>query len=503
MKSSGILLHITSLPGKYGVGSFAEVDKFVSFMKAAKQHYWQILPATPVDCVNSPYASASAFAGNYLFIDIEDLVRRGWLEPEDLEGKAIKGIDYQYARSFKDEMLKKAFQNFDKQLSTVQYEEFVSENSNWLEDYALFSALKEHFSDACWQDWPEDIRFREADAVARYKDLLRDKRRYYKFVQYVFYTQWEDMRKKLRDADIRLIGDIPIYVAYDSADVWSNPKQFQLNEQRRPTWVAGVPPDYFSADGQLWGNPLYNWQAMKKDNFSWWCSRIAHCAKMYDVVRIDHFRAFDSYYAIKYGETTARKGEWNKGVGMALLGLIREKFPDLEIIAEDLGDIPPSVIKLRDEAGLPGMKIFQFAFDGNPDNAFLPHCYPELCIGYIGTHDNDTLMGWWESLDEDTRKTVIDYIKPQDGEAFNRAVIRKMMESKANLVIFCMQDVAGQSGKYRMNLPGATGGWSYMASDACFSGANASMLSQLTEMTNRTGFATLDKSTQTEGAENE
>lgn len=492
MKSSGILLHLSSLPGRYGVGSFAEADKFIDFMKAARQRYWQILPVTPTDDAHSPYASVSAFAGNKLFIDVEQLEDDGLLSQEDLsQFPRIKGNDYAYAQQAKDTLLEKAYRKFEKDFAPQDYVLFTESNKWWLDDYALFRALKKHFGGAGWQDWPEDIRFRTDKAMSSYSELLADLVGLEKFVQYIFYKQWKVFRQKLSDAEIKLIGDVPIYVAYDSADVWANSGQFELDAQRRPSWVAGVPPDYFSEDGQLWGNPLYNWQEMKKDNYSWWLKRIGHCAEMFDVIRIDHFRAFDSYYAIKYGEKTARNGVWRKGVGMSLLGLIRKTYPQLEIIAEDLGDIPQSVYKLRDDCGLPGMKIFQFAFDGNPDNQFLPHRYPELCIGYIGTHDNDTLLGWWESLDKDTQQKVLDYLKPEEGESVNHAMIRRLMQSKANLVIVCMQDIAGQSGKYRMNLPGVTGGWSYMASDDCFSNANAVMMAELTRLTDRTGLATL------------
>ena len=374
MRSSGILLHITSLPSSMGVGTLAETDKFIKFLKAAKQEYWQILPITPTDFVNSPYASPSAFAGNTLLINVDELGKQGLVSEETLaNAKTCKGNDYGYAIWHKDIILREAFNNFIKNDPPKDYFEFCKQNDYWLNDYALFCALKKHFDGKSWLEWDdEDARMRKSSAMLKYSEELCDEINYVIFTQYIFFKQWSKLRKKLKKNNIKLVGDIPIYVAYDSADVWAHPELFQLTEDRRPSWVAGVPPDYFSADGQLWGNPLYDWTAMKDSNYDWWARRVAKCAELFDVLRIDHFRAFDSYYCIKYGEKTARNGHWAKGIGYEFLKFIQDANPTLTIIAEDLGDIPQSVLQLRDKCGLAGMKVVQFAYDGNPSNLFLP-----------------------------------------------------------------------------------------------------------------------------------
>ena len=481
MKSSGILLHITSLPTSSGVGTLADVDKFIEFLRESKQSYWQILPVTPTDYVNSPYASPSAFAGNTLFIDADELARDGLVSEETLlNSKHARGNDYGYAIYHKEIILREAFANFIRYNPPKDFDSFCHDNRYWLDDYALFCALKKHFNGKSWLEWDEDARMRVSDTLKFYRNKLSDEIDYVVFCQYVFFKQWTAFRAKLANAGIQLIGDIPIYVSYDSSDVWAHPELFQLTKDRRPSFVAGVPPDYFSEDGQLWGNPLYNWAEMKKDNFDWWMRRVGRCAELFDVVRIDHFRAFDSYYAIKYGESTARKGRWKKGVGYGFLKRILDGFPSLTVIAEDLGDIPQSVLELRKKCGLAGMKVVQFAYDGNRDNPFLPQNYEEHCVAYLGTHDNDTTVGWWNSLNEQARHTVLAISGIESGEHISRALIKQLAESNAELVVYSMQDIAEDDAESRMNIPGKLGCWKYMAKRGDFSHANARWLENLT-----------------------
>lgn len=487
MRTSGILLHITSLPSACGVGTLADTDRFIEFLRESKQEYWQLLPVTPTDFVNSPYASPSAFAGNTLLIDLDELVRDGLLSEETLaECKSCRGNDYGFAIPHKEKALREAFGNFVRFNPPADYADFCRDNEYWLGDYALFCALKKRFDGKSWMEWgDEDVRMRKPAALQRYADILSDETDFVVFCQYVFYRQWGTFRKKLADNGIKLIGDIPIYVAYDSADVWAHSELFELTEDRRPSWVAGVPPDYFSEDGQLWGNPLYDWDEMKKDGYDWWLRRVAKCAGLFDVLRIDHFRAFDSYYAIKYGEKTARNGHWCKGVGYEFLNRLQQSVPQLTIIAEDLGDIPQSVLDLRDKCGLAGMKIVQFAFDGDPNNSFLPQNYPEHCVAYLGTHDNDTTVGWWNSLDEKQQKTVLKLADLPDGNRIALKLIQRLAESRAELVVYSMQDLAENDTEHRMNIPGTLGCWKYMASRGDFCAANAKWLANLTTLTKR------------------
>ena len=486
MRSSGILLHITSLPCASGVGTLAEVDRFIEFLRESKQKYWQILPITPTDFVNSPYASPSAFAGNTLLIDSDELAELGLVSDETLaRSKNARGNDYGYAIHHKELILREAFASFIRDLPPREYVDFCNDNAYWLNDYALFCALKKHFQGKSWLEWDDEgARMRRAETLEAYAHKLSDETDYVKFCQYVFDRQWKVFRKKLSDANVKLIGDIPIYVAYDSADVWAHPELFELTKDRRPRLVAGVPPDYFSADGQLWGNPLYNWTELEKQNYDWWTKRVGKCAELFDVLRIDHFRAFDSFYAIKYGEKTARKGVWKKGVGYGFIKHLQDSFPRLTIIAEDLGDIPKSVLELRDKCGLAGMKVVQFAYDGNPSNSFLPQNFEEHCVAYLGTHDNDTTVGWWNSLSDGQRETV-KRTSGIDGKHVSLELIEKLAESSAELVVYSMQDLVEQDSNSRMNTPGTLGCWKYMANRGDFSQANAKWLSGLTVKSGR------------------
>lgn len=481
------MLHITSLPSSEGVGTLGNVDRFIEFLVASGQKYWQILPVTPTDFVNSPYASPSAFAGNTLLIDLDDLAKSGLISDETLsDGKTCKGNDYAFAAEHKETALREAYHNFIKYNPPLDYADFCDSNAYWLDDYALFCALKKHFGGKSWSEWDDEtVRMRQSAALERYADMLSDEVDYYVFCQYVFATQWAKFRDKLANNGIKLLGDIPIYVSYDSADVWAHPELFQLTDDRRPSWVAGVPPDYFSADGQLWGNPLYDWKAMKADNYDWWHKRVAKCAELFDVLRIDHFRAFDSYYAIRHGEQTARRGHWEKGVGYEFLKELAQKASPLTIVAEDLGDIPPSVLKLREKCGFPGMKVVQFAFDGNPDNAFLPANHEQHCVAYLGTHDNDTTLGWWQSLSADEQQRVLATLKLPTDEHIAHQLIVLLANSRAELVIYSMQDIAEDDTTARMNKPGTLGCWKYMAKRGDFCAANAKWLKSVTEQADR------------------
>lgn len=481
------MLHITSLPSSEGVGTLGNVDRFIEFLVASGQKYWQILPVTPTDFVNSPYASPSAFAGNTLLIDLDDLAKSGLISDETLsDGKTCKGNDYAFAAEHKETALREAYHNFIKYNPPLDYADFCDSNAYWLDDYALFCALKKHFGGKSWSEWDDEtVRMRQSAALERYADMLSDEVDYYVFCQYVFATQWAKFRDKLANNGIKLLGDIPIYVSYDSADVWAHPELFQLTDDRRPSWVAGVPPDYFSADGQLWGNPLYDWKAMKTDNYDWWHKRVAKCAELFDVLRIDHFRAFDSYYAIRHGEQTARRGHWEKGVGYEFLKELAQKASPLTIVAEDLGDIPPSVLKLREKCGFPGMKVVQFAFDGNPDNAFLPTNHEQHCVAYLGTHDNDTTLGWWQSLSADEQQRVLATLKLPTDEHIAHQLIVLLANSRAELVIYSMQDIAEDDTTARMNKPGTLGCWKYMAKRGDFCAANAKWLKSVTEQADR------------------
>lgn len=486
MRASGVLLHITSLPSNCGVGTLGDVDKFIEFLHKSKQTYWQLLPITPTDFVNSPYASPSAFAGNALLIDADELVKAGLVDENTaLDGRRAKGNDYGYAIYHKDIILRQAYSNFLKSNPPRDYATFCSVNHYWLDDYTLFCALKRHFNGKSWLEWDDEaVRMRQVNVMRKYRDMLEYEIGYVEFCQYIFDKQWKTFRSKLAANNIKLIGDIPIYVAYDSADVWAHPELFELTRDRRPQLVAGVPPDYFSADGQLWGNPLYNWDALKKSNYTWWLKRVAKCAEQFDVLRIDHFRAFDSFYCIKYGEKTARVGHWRKGIGCDFLKTLQDSVPNLTIIAEDLGDIPPSVLALRDKCNLAGMKVVQFAYDGNERNAFLPQNFNEHCVAYLGTHDNDTTVGWWNSLEPWQRDTV-KRLGNVTGEHISLELIERLAESRADTVIYSLQDIAESDTSCRMNTPGTLGCWKYMAKSGDFSAEKYKWLVALTERTNR------------------
>lgn len=400
-RSSGIIMHIASLPGKYGIGTFGkEAYKFGDFLKKAGQKYWQILPLGPTSFGDSPYQSFSAFAGNPYFIDFDILRQDGFLDESDYYsvnfGESSEDIDYGLIFKEKLRVLKIAYEKFklrqDKDLIKFQEAE-----AYWLDDYALYMSIKKHFDLKSWYEWDEDIRLREPEAINRYKILLEDEIGFWKFLQYEFYKQWNNLKAYINNLGIEIIGDMPIYVAEDSADVWGNPEAFLLNKNTlKPLKVAGCPPDIFAATGQLWGNPIYDWCYMGKTDYKWWVDRIRQSLNLYDVLRIDHFKGFESYWSIPYGDLTAENGEWVKGPGIKVFNAIKDELGEVNIIAEDLGTLTEETIKLRNDTGFPGMKILTFGFDSDSSNPFLPHNYEKNFIVYTGTHDNDTVRGWIE-----------------------------------------------------------------------------------------------------------
>ena len=454
---------ISSLPSPHGIGTLgAEARKFVDFLADAGQSWWQILPVGPTSYGDSPYQSFSAYAGNPYLIDLDLLCEDGLLTPAEVNavswGTDPTRVDYSAIYNGRFPLLHLAMERgWERDADKVKA--FSEENDAWLPDYALFMALKRHFGMSAWTEWPdEDIRLRRPEAVARYREELADDIRLFTYIQYLFFRQWEALRSYAHEKGIGIIGDLPIYVAMDSADVWADPRAFQLDERNVPAEVAGVPPDYFTADGQLWGNPLYDWDAMKADGYTWWIRRIAGASRLYDILRIDHFRGLESYWAVPYGESTAKIGRWVKGPGMDLIGVLTEKFPNIQFIAEDLGYLTPEVRQLLADSGLPGMKILQFAFDSREAANYLPHTYPRHCVCYAGTHDNSTLMGWKDEAAPADIAMAREYLGLHDEEGFNWGVLRGGQSSVADLFIAQMQDYLGLGSEARMNTPGILGG---------------------------------------------
>ena len=462
-RSSGILMPISSLPSPHGIGTLgAEARKFVDFLADAGQSWWQILPVGPTSYGDSPYQSFSAYAGNPYLIDLDLLCEDGLLTPAEVNavswGTDPTRVDYSAIYNGRFPLLHLAMER-GWERDADKAKAFSEENDAWLPDYALFMALKRHFGMSAWTEWPdEDIRLRRPEAVARYREELADDIRLFTYIQYLFFRQWEALRSYAHEKGIGIIGDLPIYVAMDSADVWADPRAFQLDERNVPAEVAGVPPDYFTADGQLWGNPLYDWDAMKADGYTWWIRRIAGASRLYDILRIDHFRGLESYWAVPYGETTAKVGRWVKGPGMDLMNVLTEKFPNIQFIAEDLGYLTPEVRQLLEDSGLPGMKVLQFAFDSREAANYLPHTYPRHCVCYAGTHDNSTLMGWKDEAAPADIAMAREYLGLHDEEGFNWGVLRGGQSSVADLFIAQMQDYLGLGSEARMNTPGILGG---------------------------------------------
>lgn len=462
-RSSGILLPIAALPSEGGIGTLGRAAyEFVDFLAAAGQSWWQILPAGPTSYGDSPYQSFSTFAGNPYFVDLEELCRQGLLSPEEwntLEwGGNPRYVDYGTVYRQRFGVLAKAAERaWQRQPEAIQ--EFVQANAGWLPDYALYMAVKKHFGMRAWTEWEDEaIRLHRPEAVAAYTEKLQEDVRLFEYIQYEFFAQWQKLRAYAREKGIGIIGDLPIYVAMDSADVWAGPENFQLDEENLPLEVAGVPPDYFSKDGQLWGNPLYNWERMKQDGYGWWIRRIDGAARLYDVVRIDHFRGFESYWAVPFGAKTAREGRWVKGPGMDLVGVLTSWFPQLQLIAEDLGILTPEVHQLLQQSGLPGMKVLEFAFNPTEPSSYLPHNYTENCVCYAGTHDNAPIMAWKAEAKPEELRMATEYLGLSEAEGLNWGLIRGGMTSVAALFVAQLQDYLGLGAEARTNTPGVLGG---------------------------------------------
>lgn len=463
MRESGILLPISSLPSRYGIGCFSkEAFEFVDFLKKAGQKKWQILPLGPTGYGDSPYQSFSTFAGNPYYIDLEALIGWGLLSYEECDefdfGDKPNDINYEKMYFARFAALKLAFDRFQAN-GNSEYEKFVWDNGYWLEDYSLFMALKTKFGGVAWEEWEQPYRIREDWAIQNAKEELKEEMNFYKFQQYMFWKQWNNLHGYANQNGIEIIGDIPIYVAFDSADTWANPLLFQFTSDNKPVAIAGCPPDSFAPEGQLWGNPLYSWEFHKQTNYEWWIRRLAYCFKLYDVVRLDHFRGFDEYYSIPAEDNTAEHGHWEKGPGYDFFRVIKEYLGDVKIIAEDLGYLTESVIELVQKTGYPGMKVLQFAFDSREESNYLPIYYERNCVVYTGTHDNDTTAGWYQVLDKDDRKMALDYIGGYQipEKEMHTEIVRLAMASVGDLCVIPIQDYLGLGSEARINQPSTVG----------------------------------------------
>ncbi|MBQ8591141.1 MAG: 4-alpha-glucanotransferase [Lachnospiraceae bacterium] len=461
MRRSGILLPISSIPSKYGIGTFSkEAYEFVDFLEKAGQKLWQILPLGPTGYGDSPYQSFSTFAGNPYYIDLEALIEKGYLTEEECKacdfGDNEAYVDYEKVYNERFALLRKAYDrsNIGKEQAFVEFKE---ENAYWLDDYALYMAVKNSFDSKGWNEWDQDIKLRKESALKSYKEKYADDVEFYQFQQYLFATQWFALKAYANEKGIEIIGDIPIYVAFDSADTWTNPELFQLDDECTPIAVAGCPPDAFSATGQLWGNPLYKWEYHKETEYAWWMKRIAYCYKLYDIVRIDHFRGFDEYYSIPYGDATAEFGHWEQGPGYDLFKVMKEKLGKKAVIAEDLGFLTPSVEKLIQKTGYPGMKILQFAFDSREESDYLPHNYVKNSVVYTGTHDNDTTVGWYSTLNRRDKAFAKRYLKIRGNKDVEWEFIRGALASVSETAIIPMQDYLGLGTEARINVPSTLG----------------------------------------------
>lgn len=489
MRKSGVLLPVASLPGKYGIGSFSkEAYKFVDFLKESGQSYWQILPLGPTGYGDSPYQSFSTFAGNPYFIDLDTLIEEGLLKKSEVSkfdwGNNSSYIDYEKIWLSRFKILKIAYDRSGIEKKAA-YKRFIKENAFWLDDYALYMAVKNSFGGISFIEWDEDIRKRTPEALKKYTKELKDEIGFYKFQQFKFNEQWNKLKQYANKNGIKIIGDIPIYVAFDSADTWANPELFKFDANGLPTGVAGCPPDGFSATGQLWGNPLYDWKYHKKTGFAWWVERIRNCYKLYDVVRIDHFRGFDEYYNIPYGDPTAEFGKWEKGPGIALFKTLKKELGDIDVIAEDLGFLTDSVLKLVKDTGYPGMKVLEFAFDSREDSDYLPHNYNQNCIVYTGTHDNNTLQGWYKEITKKDKNFAIRYLN-NAGTPENEIhwdYIRLAMSSVAKLCVTPMQDYLGLGAEARINMPSTLGNnWKWRMSDKALTKTLAKKMYTMTKL---------------------
>lgn len=468
-RQSGVLMHISSLPGKYGIGSFGQsAYDFVDFLVRTKQRYWQILPLGTTSYGDSPYQSFSAFAGNTYFIDFDILIEEGLLNEADVKGADFgddpRKVDYAKIFDARRPIMEKAVARFLKADDLSDYESFVEQNAAWLEVFAEYMAIKEHFDNLAWTEWPDEaIRRRDAASLASYREKLADKLTYHRVTQYLFFKQWLRLKAYANEHHIEIVGDMPIYVAADSADVWAQPHFFKTDAVGKPTCVAGCPPDEFSETGQLWGNPIYDWEAMDKDGYAWWIERLRESFKIYDIVRIDHFRGFESYWEVPADSETSATGKWVKGPDYKLFAAVKEALGDLNIIAEDLGFMTDEVIELRERTGFPGMKILQFAFNPDDESIDSPHLAPNNSVMYTGTHDNNTVLGWYkDEIDDATRQYMAQYTNRKEYETVPHAMLRTIFASVSFMAIATMQDLLELDSAARMNYPSTIGGnWTW------------------------------------------
>ena len=491
MRSSGILLHISSLPGPYGIGTMGkQAYDFVDFMKSAGQRYWQILPLCPTGYGNSPYQCCSTFAGNHFLIDLDLLVEEGLLKEEEPAevcwGDRETFVDFGLQYDHRLKVLQLAFARFP---GGEDFDAFCSENDSWLRDYALFMALKERRGGNAWYDWEEDLKFRRPDAVRAARQEQQEQIRFHCFVQYLFFKQWNALHAYAAEQGVQIIGDVPIYVPLDSADVWTNPEQFWLDEKLDPVAVAGCPPDAFTADGQLWGNPLYRWDVLKQTGYDWWLRRLSAAGKLYDVTRLDHFRGFESYWAVPYGDKTARNGKWMKGPGADFITALKRELPQLRLIAEDLGYLTREVRELRELSGWPGMKVLEFAFDSKEPSDYLPHTYEKNTVCYTGTHDNMTMRQWFDTAEKEAIAYASEYMCLNEQEGLVWGTIRTAMASVSDQCVVQMQDYLDLGGEARMNFPGTCDGtnWTWRAKSGVFTDALAAKIRKLTVLYGRLG----------------
>ncbi|MDZ7956755.1 MAG: 4-alpha-glucanotransferase [Aulosira sp. DedQUE10] len=493
-RSSGILLHPTSFPSRFGIGDLGlEAYRFIDFLKDSYQQYWQVLPLGPTGYGNSPYMSYSAMAGNPLLISPEQLLKDGLLSESDfanLPGFPQEKVDFAQIVPIKIALLQKACENFKSKATSTQqkeFAEFCDRKAYWLDDYALFMALKDAQNGASWHTWEPELAKRKPEALDQARRQLTTEIFYYKFIQYVFFQQWSQLKTYANKNGIDIIGDIPIYVAHDSADVWANPDIFCLDEETgEAAQMAGVPPDYFSATGQLWGNPVYNWEVLQKQDFKWWLQRFEAMLDYVDIIRIDHFRGFEAYWSVSQGEETAMNGEWVKAPGDAFFEVIRQKLGKLPVLAEDLGVITPEVEALRDKFEFPGMKVLQFAFGSDPANPFLPFNYPHNAVVYTGTHDNDTTIGWFNQASDREKQNLLLYLGGINPDGIHWDLIRLALSSIANQAIIPLQDVLGLGGEARMNFPSvAEGNWEWRYFEAALTKELSQNLKSLTTLYGR------------------
>lgn len=489
-RRAGILLHPTSLPSPYGIGDLGPAAyRFVDWLVQGGQRLWQLLPLGPTGYGDSPYQSFSAFAGNPLLISPTHLVEAGWLGEEELDAVPhfpVKEVDFGAVIVWKESLFRQAYRRFQAD-PPAGYEVWVQAQADWLPDYALFTALKAHFGGGPWKGWPEAVRRYDPRTLTPYRQQFASEIAYQSFLQYLFFQQWAALRAYAHSQGIEIVGDIPIFIAHDSADAWANQALFTLDEQGALEVQAGVPPDYFSETGQLWGNPLYRWELMHAQGYRWWIQRFRALFEMVDLVRLDHFRGFEAYWAVPGGAPTAVTGEWRPGPGTALFEALREALGELPIIAEDLGVITPEVEALRDAFDFPGMRILQFAFTADTSSDFLPHNYVRNTVAYTGTHDNESTQGWFNNLDEAIQRQVLAYLDTTQTKVV-QAMIRALYISVADTVIIPMQDVLGLGNEARMNLPGKAGGnWRWRATREAFTDERAAWLAHLSELYGRDG----------------